>query len=399
MSHHTETTDSLSLIQSVLHTIAQDVALADALTAILSSAMQLTNAQAGFFIIFTDTPTLVTQSLDPSLVPDSAHLRQRTSSLGVGQHVSSHIPLTDETLFAGCLLSPIYVKKKAWGLLCLLFETDYATAEQANDWLQMLIDSLTIVTLNAQFKAQQYRLARNQHEFVRIVAHDLRSPLSSMLGFASMLESTSVGDLNEKQLYFVQKIVSGIDQMTALVDNIQDAGRYDPETGFYEMERHPIDLRDMVNEIVANQLMPADKENLEMVVVSAEDIPIISGDVTMLTRGITNLVENAIKYTPDGGKIEVGVTQDGDSLVIAVQDNGYGISEEDQKRLFERHFRIRRREHKRVKGSGLGLFIVRSVAQRHGGDAWVESTEGKGSTFFIRIPLAGDNLLGANDPA
>jgi signal transduction histidine kinase len=215
-----------------------------------------------------------------------------------------------------------------------------------------------------------------------------------MQGFASMLESGMVGDLTEKQAHFIEKILSGIAQMTSLVDNIQDAGRYDPETGFYEMNRSHCDLIEIVNRIVSNHLVPAEKGELTVLVKSADDVPIINADTNMLERALTNLVDNAIKYTPNGGSIEVGVRRRGDDVLLSVHDNGLGISPENQRHLFERHVRIPRKEHKKVKGSGLGLFIVRSVAQRHGGDAWVESTEGQGSTFFMSIPLAGANLIG-----
>jgi len=241
-----------------------------------------------------------------------------------------------------------------------------------------------------QFK----KLNRNQSEFMRIVSHDLRSPLTSMQGFASMLELGLVGDLNEKQKHFVSKILAGITQMTALVDNIQDAGRYDPETGFYDLSRSQVDLGEMVNRIVENHLVPAEKA-LSISVTITDDVPIINADANMLERAVINLFDNAIKYTPDGGKIEVGVKRSNHDVVVSVRDSGLGISEEAQRHLFERHVRIAREEHKKIKGSGLGLFIVRSVAQRHGGDAWVESKEGEGSTFFIGIPLDGPNLVTA----
>ncbi len=237
------------------------------------------------------------------------------------------------------------------------------------------------------------RLNRNQSEFTRIVSHDLRSPLTSMQGFASMLEM--VGDLNDRQKQFVEKILAGISQMASLVDNIQDAGRYDPETGFYEMQRSQVDLIEMVRRIVDNHLLPAEKQELTLEVVSANDVPIISADSNMLERAIINLVDNAIKYTPNGGKIVVHIQRRDNRVVIGVQDDGLGINPEHQKMLFERHVRIPRQEHKRVKGSGLGLFIVRSVAQRHGGEAWVESQPGAGSTFFISVPLEGANLVGS----
>jgi signal transduction histidine kinase len=228
---------------------------------------------------------------------------------------------------------------------------------------------------------------------MRIVAHDLRSPLTSMQGFASMLELNLVGELNEKQAHFVEKILSGITQMTALVDNIQDAGRFDPETGFYELQRSACDLGEMARKIVDNHLVPAEKQELTISVSVADDLPIINADANMLERGVINLVDNAIKYTPNGGKIEVGVKRGQNEVIISVKDNGLGISPEYQTHIFDRHVRIPRKEHKKVKGSGLGLFIVRSVAQRHGGDAWLESTEGKGTTFYLSIPLEGPNLI------
>lgn len=237
------------------------------------------------------------------------------------------------------------------------------------------------------------RLIHNQSEFTRIVSHDLRTPMTSMKGFADML--AIVGDMNEKQKYFIEKILSGIVQMTKLVDNIQDAGRYDPETGFYELSRSPCDLCELVTRIANNHLIPAEKQELSLVVDTAPDVPIVNVDQTMVERAVTNLVDNAIKYTPNGRAVSIGVHRVDNQVIISVRDNGLGISPENQKLLFERHFRIARHEHRSIKGSGLGLFIVRSVAQRHGGRAWIESVDGAGSTFFMSIPLEGDNLISA----
>lgn len=233
------------------------------------------------------------------------------------------------------------------------------------------------------------KLYRNQIEFVRIVSHDLRSPLTSMQGFASMMEM--VGDLNEKQRHFVNKILAGITTMTALVENIQDAGRYDPESG-YELARSPCDIGDIARRIVAEYLIPADK-SLNLSVNVTDDLPILNIDSVMVERAIRNLFDNAIKYTPTGGSVDLSVRRQGEDIVVTVHDTGVGVRPEDQSRLFERHVRIHRAEHKNVKGSGLGLFIVRSVARRHGGEAWVESKAGEGTTFYLRIPLHGSNLV------
>lgn len=236
------------------------------------------------------------------------------------------------------------------------------------------------------------KLNRSQNEFIRVVSHDLRSPLTSIQGFASMLDAA--GSLNEKQTYFVEKVLSGIAQMTALIENIQDAGRFDLETGFYEMTRTPCDVGMLVQRVVSDHLVPAEKQELALVVNLVEPLPIINADNLMLERAITNLIDNAIKFTPNGGSITVHVMVQNGALVIGVEDTGLGISADDQKLLFQRHVRLIRKEHQRkVKGSGLGLFIVRSVAQRHQGDAWVASEPGKGSTFYFSIPLADANLI------
>lgn len=238
---------------------------------------------------------------------------------------------------------------------------------------------------------QYKKLSHNQSEFVRIVAHDVRSPLTSMRGFADMMGM--VGDLTAKQKQFVEKILSGINQITVLVDNIQDAGRFDMETGFYELTRSHCDMHDMVRTVVESQLIPEEKSGLSISVDVSDNVPIINADPTMLERAIANLVDNAVKYTPDGGKIEVRVYNAAENVVVSVQDNGAGISPEEQKQLFQRHVRLHRPEHKRIKGGGLGLFIVRSIAQRHGGDAWVSSKLGEGTTFSFSIPLKGANLV------
>lgn len=238
------------------------------------------------------------------------------------------------------------------------------------------------------------RLVHNQSESMRFALHDLRSPLTAIQGFASMMDA--VGELNEKQKYFIDKIFSGVAQMTALVENVQDAGRYDPDSGSYQLMRSPTDLGHIVRKIVDNRLIPAEK-TLAVTVSVAEDLPIINADETMLHRAISNLVDNAIKYTPDKGSIHVSIAKSENKILVAVQDTGLGISPQNQEQLFERHTRIFRPEFKKIKGTGLGLFIVRSVARRHDGEAWVKSEEGQGSTFYISIPLEGENLLAPED--
>lgn len=238
------------------------------------------------------------------------------------------------------------------------------------------------------------RLHDNMSDFLSTVSHDMRSPLTFMKGYLDMIGM--VGDVNEKQLEFIDKIAAGVDQMADMVEKILEAGKLDPVTGTYQLSREASDVVEIVDGAVARLAEPAAKKQLELVHTIADGIPIMNIDKTMLTSAFTNLIENAIKYTPEGGHVEVELSIAEETLLFRVSDDGYGISAEDQEKLFDRNVRVHRKEWKRVKGSGLGLFIVKNVAQRHGGDAWVRSTEGEGSSFYVSIPLDGLNLIGAD---
>jgi signal transduction histidine kinase len=148
--------------------------------------------------------------------------------------------------------------------------------------------------------------------------------------------------------------------------------------------------------VVNTHSAPAEKKGIKILQEVDPAMPILNLDDAMLRRALNNLVDNAVKYTPENGTITVGAAVQDHNLLLTVKDSGLGITEENQKILFERFRRVRRREHHGVKGSGLGLFIVRGVALRHGGDAFVESKEGQGSKFSIKIPLEGPNLLGGD---
>lgn len=239
------------------------------------------------------------------------------------------------------------------------------------------------------------RLNRNMAEFLSTVSHDMRTPLTFMKGYLDMLGM--IGPLTDRQEEFVDKIGGGVTQMSEMVEKILDAGRLDPHTGSYELAREPADLAEVVHRATQGLLEPARKKGLNLSATIADNLPILNVDRAMLGSAFANLVENAVKYTPEGGTVEVTLGLEQNKIVFRVRDNGYGIPAADCERLFQRNVRIHRPEWKRVKGSGLGLFIVKNVAQRHGGDAWVESAEGLGSTFCLSIPLDGPNLLAESE--
>lgn len=220
-------------------------------------------------------------------------------------------------------------------------------------------------------------------EFVATVSHDLRVPLTYMRGYATMLPM--VGQLNPKQTEFATKIVGGIEQMRELIEDLLDLNRIEAGVGLAE-EQCRVDT--LVNEAVANLRNNAANKNITLAVdVLNANVPPIRGDHTLLRQAISNLVDNAIKYTANNGKVRIYCDLKDSNVIVAVQDNGIGIATTDQARLFEKFFRVKARDTLGIKGSGLGLAIVKSIVDRHGGRIWVESRLGQGSTFYIALPV------------
>ncbi len=220
-------------------------------------------------------------------------------------------------------------------------------------------------------------------EFVATVSHDLRSPLTLMRGYATMLEM--VGELNEQQRGYVRKIISGVENMSRLVNNLLDLGRIEIGVGL-QLEEVPV--LDIVERVTGALKLQAEQKKIRLDIELAKDLPSrVEADQALLHQAVFNLVENAIKYTPSGGRVVLRLRRRDGALLFEIQDNGIGIAREDLPHLFEKFFRGRQREARAQHGTGLGLAIVRSIAERHGGRVWVESELGKGSTFYLQIPI------------
>lgn len=221
-------------------------------------------------------------------------------------------------------------------------------------------------------------------EFVATVSHDLRAPLTFMRGYATMLPM--VGALNDKQREFTEKIIIGIEQMTNLIDDLLDLGRIEAGVG---LAKEPCRMDLLIASAVDGLKPQAANKGLSLTVEVSPEMPALMGDATLLRQAISNLVENAIKYTLAGGQVSVRASTTAQRFTLAVTDTGVGISPADQSHLFEKFFRVKQRGSTQVKGSGLGLAIVKSIVERHEGRVWVESKLGKGSTFVFEIPANG----------
>ena len=223
-------------------------------------------------------------------------------------------------------------------------------------------------------------------EFVSTVSHDLRGPLTFMRGYITMLPI--VGEINEKQQDYIDRILSGVQQMSGLVEDLLDLGRI--EAGV-DLMRDQIDADKLLESVAREQATQAAMHGLKFQVKVQPDLPSIGGDLSLIRRAVVNLVGNAIKYAPDSGTVTLGAELDEheQEIIFSVRDRGPGIPKKDQIRLFEKFYQIKGQEQngKRRRGSGLGLAIVKSIVERHGGRVWVNSQVGRGSTFYFSLPV------------
>jgi len=219
-------------------------------------------------------------------------------------------------------------------------------------------------------------------EFVATVSHDLRAPLTFIRGYATML--MMVGELNEKQQEYLERILVGIDQMGALIGDLLNLRRIEAGVG---IRQEPCRLGLILVEAVDTMRARGANKGTTLRLEPTEGAPTVIGDRTLLRQAVSNLIDNAVKYTPAGGQVSVGLDIIGQEAVIHITDTGIGIASEDQVRLFEKFYRIKRRETGNIQGTGLGLALVKSIVERHKGRVWAESELDKGSTFYIALPL------------
>ena len=226
------------------------------------------------------------------------------------------------------------------------------------------------------------QLDRLKSEFVHSVSHDLRSPLTAILGYVDLLER--VGPLNSQQREFVSRVQHSVTSITNLVNDLLDLGRI--EAGF-DLQKQMVPVEAMIRDTMdAWEPQIQDKKLKFRLELPIADIPSMRGNPIRLRQMLDNLLGNAVKYTPEGGDIQIKVEQQADQIILQVSDSGPGIPPADQPHIFEKFYRASNVP-KGVGGSGLGLAIVKSIIDNHQGRIWVDSVVGKGSTFTVVIPV------------
>lgn len=226
---------------------------------------------------------------------------------------------------------------------------------------------------------------RYKDEFLSVISHELRTPLNFITGFASILEDGLAGALNPQQHLYLNKISNGADRMLHLVNNLLDFTRL--AAGNLSINPEWIPFAPLLNGVLGPLRPLADEKEILLLTDGSPSEPIFA-DGARIAQALTNLIDNAIKFTPAKGRVTVRSGVEAGMLVVAVDDTGIGIAPQDLPRLFERFRQLDMGSTRRVGGAGLGLAISKSLIEAHGGTIGVESTPGEGSTFWFRVPLA-----------
>jgi len=229
---------------------------------------------------------------------------------------------------------------------------------------------------------QQRVAEQSRNHFVAQVAHELRAPLSNIrLYVESLLEDGD--DLIQRSLS-INVINLETKRLVRLVSDMLSVAEI--EAGSMEINRDSIQLDEMFEELRADYQPQANEKDITLTLTLPPKIPVIQADRDKLMMALHNLVSNAIKYTPNGEKVDINVSVDADRITVEVRDTGIGISETDQAKIFEKFYRAHDEQLANIPGTGLGLSLAREVVRLHGGDITVESMHGKGSTFLLLLP-------------
>jgi PAS domain S-box-containing protein len=233
---------------------------------------------------------------------------------------------------------------------------------------------------------EQRALDQMKTDFVSIASHQLRTPLTGLRWYTSTLAEGHAGPLNTEQQELLKEIERCTGQMVTLVDDLLDVARLDQ--GTLHLELAPVRVADLLAEVVHNLDPKAQRYDVRVIVdEGTASAPPVRADKLHLTEVLFNLVDNAIRYTPEQGTVKLMARQEGGDVVISVSDTGVGIPEAERPRLFQKFSRIENPLSNRERGSGLGLYFARGVVEKHGGKIWVRSGVGKGSTFYVSLPL------------
>jgi signal transduction histidine kinase len=335
------------------------------------------------------------------LAPIAEMAQRRTSELAAQNHssfVSSRnllIGVTAGSLAVAAALALLI----SWSLVVPLRKTSARMAEiAAGDFTGHLEvpnrDEIgTLATNVNQMNDELGRVygeletaSRHKSDFLATMSHELRTPLNAIIGFSEVLQEQMFGELNERQLAYVNDVLGAGQHLLSLINDVLDLAKI--EAGRMDLELSAVALPDLLRSAVSINAERADRGGIELTLRTDPEEIQITADERRVRQVVFNLLSNAIKFTPAEGRIDVSARLEDGQVAIDVADTGPGIAAQDLETIFEEFEQTS--EGKQAEGTGLGLPLSRKLAELHGGRLWAESTPGKGSTFHLTIPVGQD---------
>jgi signal transduction histidine kinase len=387
---------TVSLLGSLLQislAINASLDLTDILTQVTNSTRKLVGCDRSSVVLW--NPDKAQFEVGASTDADDAVSQQLCRDGGASRWILDHgrpfvVPATSQDPFSSSQLTmepgilayvgvPLRHADQPLGVLYALYNRPRRFDQGELPLMQALADIAAIAVRNAQLVQALQRMNEFKDTLMQMAAHDLRNPLSEAIGFLSLLVE-ALGDVGPENEDYVARIQRALHRVDRLIEAILMHER--ATTG--QLERQPCDLNHIV-ELVAFEFEPIAAQKSQHLSLQQVATPlVVHGDSLLLQQAVGNLVSNAIRYTPTEGQITIQTQDSQDEFTVIVQDNGPGISPDDQHRLF--HPFVRLKSAGRERGSGLGLSLVKTVVERHGGRISVESSPGQGTLFAIHLP-------------
>ena len=233
---------------------------------------------------------------------------------------------------------------------------------------------------------REKEIGQMKSDFISLVSHELRTPLTSIIGFVSFILDGKAGAINEKQRNSLVRVQRQSKRLSALINDLLDISRI--ESGRIQMAQQSISLLEIVTQRLEEIRPQADEKSIQLNLTAPESVPEILGDEARMGQVFTNLIGNAIKFTPNNGDVSINVEVDGNLLHVEVIDTGPGIPPEERQKVFDKFYQLSDISTRQQGGSGLGLSITKSIVEAHGGKLWIDDgSQGKGSNFQFVLPL------------
>ncbi len=331
--------------------------------------------------------------LDDTLVGRAARLRRPLQVVDL-THVADDVHL--RTLLENGWLSlvavPMIRQDRIVGALVVRRRTPGEVDDDTLEFLQTFATQSSLALANAQLyrrleqqSAELEVASQHKSDFLASMSHELRTPLNAIIGFSEVLLERMFGDLNERQEEYLGDIHASGRHLLALLNDVLDLSKV--EAGQMVLERQPLDVEALLASTVALVRERAHRHGLTVEATVAEPGLTVQADELRLRQVVLNLVTNAVKFTPDGGRVDVRAERRGDEVAVTVTDTGVGVPEADRARIFE-SFQQGERSPGTQEGTGLGLTLSRRIVELHGGRMWLDSEVGRGSTFGFTVPVA-----------